>query len=328
MVITVVLLHNEHLYETAISSGEAVTFGSHKKDTVQVPDFAAGQVTVKWKKNGILVSARKAYNYEMDMAPLDTMLVLDKIRKTALFLSSLTTETEESLQLSYSSILKVGRASSNDIVIGLPYFSSTHFTLRNEGGSIRVEDEGSMNGTYLNGKKITVAKMKPGDVISVLHVQIRLENGILYFKNTGDALSIKEAGDTGAVQKSHAAGQMMLRYKRSPRMQNKLPEEEIIRAPPPTKGQKFSKNKGGAASLLGQGAMMAASMMTTAASPALLAARAASLISPVTSIVGSGNANKARKKSLEQYESQRREKYGAYILIFLPLPCNITQCPS
>lgn len=156
--------------------------------------------------------------------------------------------------------------------------------------------------------------MKSGDVLSVLSAQIRLENGTLYFRNVGDSLVIKELTAADGSQQSHAAGQQAeLHYKRSPRMQNKLPENDIILASAPTKGQRYEKSKGSFAAIAGQGAMMAASMLTTAASPALLAARAASLISPVTSVVSSGSAGKARKKSLEQYERDRRTKYGAYI---------------
>ena len=66
-------------------------------------------------------------------------------------------------------------------------------------------------------------------------------------------------------------------------------------------------------SLAGTSAMMAASVVTSAASPALLAARAASMISPITSVASNSGANKKRKKSLAEYEAMRREKYGAYI---------------
>ena len=65
--------------------------------------------------------------------------------------------------------------------------------------------------------------------------------------------------------------------------------------------------------LIGSGAMMGASMLTGMMSPALLAARTASLISPITSAVNAGKTNKKRKRSLEDYIRDRKEKYGAYI---------------
>ncbi len=314
MTVTVVLLNQDMIYHTTLESDKTVTFGSHKKDTVQVPGFASEQITIKWKKNGIHVNAKKAYSFEKEMAPLDTMLVLDRVTRTALFLSSLTVDAGEKLTLPYQCVLRCGRASDNDIVISLPFISSHHFTLTVEGGNVRIEDTGSTNGTYLNGKKVTVSKMKSGDMISVLSAQILLENGTLCFRNIGDALVIHDLENNSEADRMHAAGQQTeLHYKRSPRMQFKLPSEDIMLAAAPTKGQKYEKRKGIFASLAGQGAVMAASMLTTAASPALLAARAASLITPVTSLAGSGSAGKARKKNLEQYEASRRQKYGAYI---------------
>lgn len=59
--------------------------------------------------------------------------------------------------------------------------------------------------------------------------------------------------------------------------------------------------------------MFAANMAAGAASPALLAARAASLVSPVVSMASQSGSEKQRKAKSEQYEQQRMEKYGQYI---------------
>lgn len=315
MVITIILLHRDMLYYSQINSGETVTFGSHKKDTVKVDDFAAEQIAVRWKKNGISINAKKAYSYEEDMPKRDTIIPLDRSTKTALLLSTLYSDVVPSYSMPYNSSLKIGRDSSNDIAIDLPFVSGTHFSLKNESGYVRVEDLGSTNGLYLNGKKITVSKMKSGDTLSILGIMIKLENGTLYFYNVGDSCKIHVGGTSASVLKSHIDSQAEgLHYKRSPRAVNKLPDEDITLAAAPTKGQKYEKHSGGMfASLAGQGAMMATSMLTTVASPALIAARAASLISPVASIASQGSSGKRRKLSLEQYEANRQKKYGAYI---------------
>lgn len=46
---------------------------------------------------------------------------------------------------------------------------------------------------YLNGKRIKKAKMKSGDVLSILSISILLINGELYFENTGNKISIDYA---------------------------------------------------------------------------------------------------------------------------------------
>ncbi len=314
MVVTIILLHNDCLYNATIESGGTVTFGSHKKDSVRINNFMPNQVVVKWKKNGISVNAKKAYNFENNTIPLDTMIILDKINRTAIYFSTLTSQSDSSYTLPYNCILKIGRASTNDIVINLPFVSSLHFVLKNESGNVRIEDQGSTNGIYLNGKKTYVSRMKSGDIISILGVQIKLENGVLHFYNIGDDLLIKSTETNQDEQIAHVSGQIeKLVYKRSPRTQNKLPSEDIILSAAPNKGQKFEKRRGAFTGIISSSAMIATSMMVSAVSPALLAARAASLISPVSSVATSSSMNKQRKKSLEQYEAARREKYGAYI---------------
>lgn len=314
MIVTVVFLNKDNLYHTQLEMGKEVSIGSHKKDHIQIPSFEANQIVIKWKTSGISVHAKKAYNFYKDIVPLDTTIMLDYASKTALYLSSLTSKYPNSLKLPYNCILRIGRSDSNDVVLKLPFVSSSHFVLKNEAGNVRVEDIGSTNGLYLNGKRITIAKLKSGDVLSILSAQIRLLNGELFFSNLGNNIIIRGIKEDTDRSASHVDGQIThLKYRRSPRTQDQLPSEDILLAPAPSKGQKYEKGRGIFSSIAGSGAMFAASMLTSAASPALLAARAASMVSPVTSIASSSGSNKKRKKSIEQYEAMRREKYGAYI---------------
>ena len=314
MIITAVLLHNDNLYSSRITLGQELSLGSHKKDTIQIPEFGPTQVSLKWKANGIAINAKKAYGFETERAPLDTVIVLNNQTKTALYLSSETSEFGEPIKLPYNCIVKVGRSEANDIVLKIPFVSGSHFVLKNEAGTVRVEDQGSTNGIYLNGRRVSIAKMKSGDILSIFSVQMQLINGTLSFANVGGRMQAKPLEDPQADSVTHAsAASLRMKYRRSPRTQDQLPHEDIILASAPSKGQKYEKSRGMLTSLAGTGAMFAANMMTSALSPALLAARAASLVSPITSIASSTGANKRRKMTLEQYEAMRREKYGAYI---------------
>ena len=314
MIITAVLLHNERLYSYSLQYGQELSFGSHKKDTVQIPEFSSNQIVLKWRQNGVSVDAGRAYNFEKDVVPLNTLIVLNNATKTVLFLSSDTSVSDKSIRLPYNCILKFGRSDSNDVVVKMPFVSGSHFVLKNEAGNVRVEDQGSTNGLYLNGKKVSIARLKSGDVLSILSIRIKLTNGVLTFENVADKLEIKKIEDQSTEATSHMTqGALHLKYRRSPRTQDQFPTQDIVLANAPTKGQKYEKSRGMLASLAGTGAMFAANMMTSAVSPALLAARAASLVSPITSIASSSGSNKRRKMTLEQYEAMRREKYGAYI---------------
>lgn len=314
MVITAVLLHNENLYSVALRYGQEISIGSNKKDNIQIAEFTSRQIVIKWKNAGVYVNARTAYNFERNMVPLNTIIILDNATKTVLYLSSETVTSEKSIKLPYNCILKFGRAEFNDVVLKMPFVSNSHFILKNEAGNVRIEDQGSTNGLFLNGKRISIAKMKSGDILSILSVRIKLVNGTLIFENLGDKVEIKQIETQNVDTTSHMlANSLYLKYRRSPRTQDQLPSQDIILANAPNKGQKYEKSRGMFASIAGTGAMFAANMMTSAVSPALLAARAASLVSPITSVATSTGSNKRRKINLEQYEAMRREKYGAYI---------------
>lgn len=314
MTASVVLLHNDDIYHTILSDGQKLSFGTHKKDDVQVPGFDHGQISLWCRPGGILMDAGRVYKIKTEPAPMDRVILLDRDTKTALFISSLASRSNQTLRLPYDGIFTFGRRPENDVCINLPFVSGRHFTLKCEAGHVRIEDMNSTNGVFLNGKRVSVAGMKSGDMLSILSVQIRLLNGELSFSNVGDRLAIRRDG-SGLDDRTHMGGQTQhfLRYRRSPRIQSQLPCEDIVLAPPPVKGQKYEKSRGMLSSLLGSGVMLATGVLTTAVSPALMAARAASMVSPAVSAMSAGKDNRRRKRGIERYEEARRERYGAYI---------------
>ena len=57
----------------------------------------------------------------------------------------------------------VGRSTDNDIVLSDPRVSSLHAKIIHLNGNWRVLNLLSTNGTYVNGKKLTISPLKPGD---------------------------------------------------------------------------------------------------------------------------------------------------------------------
>lgn len=315
MVVTVAFLKGDYIYHTEIEYRQEITIGSGKKDTINVAELAQEQITVKWKKNGISVRADKSYGFREDHVAFNKVIVLDYASRTALYFSPDTSTDAEGVKLPYNCQITLGFDSKNNIVLKLPFISKTHIVFKNESGVLRVEDQNSKNGIYLNGKRVSTVRMKSGDVLSVLSVKIRMQNGILYFDNVSDYLHIQEIKDDSAFDTaSHLkANDGYVLYRRSPRMQEKLPTEKIIIANPPAKPAKFTKRRGMFTSLIGSSAMTAASMATGMFSPALLAARGASMVSPVVNIVSGKKQESRQKKKLNVYEQELMERYGAYI---------------
>ena len=71
--------------------------------------------------------------------------------------------------------ITLGRALSNDLVLGDARASREHARLECGAGGCEIVDLGSANGTRLNGKPVQRAALKPGDVVGVGSSQLRFE---------------------------------------------------------------------------------------------------------------------------------------------------------
>ncbi|MEM1442666.1 MAG: FHA domain-containing protein [Verrucomicrobiota bacterium] len=58
--------------------------------------------------------------------------------------------------------ITIGRGPDNDLVLDHPSLSGSHAVIQNEGGSFKVTDLGSTNGTFANGEQITEAPLVEG----------------------------------------------------------------------------------------------------------------------------------------------------------------------
>lgn len=71
----------------------------------------------------------------------------------------------------------VGRVSDNMFEIPEASVSSHHAEIHLRGNEVFVKDLGSTNGTFIHGEKITEGVLKPGQILRVGMVEMRLETG-------------------------------------------------------------------------------------------------------------------------------------------------------
>jgi len=69
----------------------------------------------------------------------------------------------------------VGRVEDNAFQIPEPSVSSHHCELLLQGADVVVRDLNSTNGTFINGEKITESVIKPGQVLRLGQIEMRLE---------------------------------------------------------------------------------------------------------------------------------------------------------
>jgi len=71
----------------------------------------------------------------------------------------------------------VGRLDDNTVHIPEASVSSHHCEIVGRGGEVVVKDLNSTNGTFINGQQITEAVLKPGQILRLGQIELRLETG-------------------------------------------------------------------------------------------------------------------------------------------------------
>lgn len=73
-------------------------------------------------------------------------------------------------------ITTIGRLDDNAFQIPEPSVSSHHCEVSLRGKEIFVKDLGSTNGTFIDGNKVTESAVKPGQILRLGTVEVRLED--------------------------------------------------------------------------------------------------------------------------------------------------------
>ena len=68
--------------------------------------------------------------------------------------------------------ITIGRDPESDIFLNDVTVSRTHAVLHMEGGDVRLEDVGSLNGTYVNDVIVTEATLTSGDTVQIGRFQM------------------------------------------------------------------------------------------------------------------------------------------------------------
>jgi len=71
----------------------------------------------------------------------------------------------------------IGRVEDNTFQVSDPSVSSHHCEVLLKGTEVVVRDLNSTNGTYINGERITETTLKPGQILRLGQIELRLDSG-------------------------------------------------------------------------------------------------------------------------------------------------------
>jgi ABC-type multidrug transport system ATPase subunit len=84
-------------------------------------------------------------------------------------------------------VLTIGRDAGNALVLTDLLVSRRHAELRHGAAGIEIVDLGSANGTYVNGRRVSSARLSEGDAVGIGRHQLRLQGEqLLEYTDTGD----------------------------------------------------------------------------------------------------------------------------------------------
>jgi len=83
----------------------------------------------------------------------------------------------------------VGRHPACDARLDSLRVSRHHCCMTHDDGAILVRDLGSTNGIRINGQRVEMGRLKPGDELSIAHIRYRLDDGLGHERTVAEASS-------------------------------------------------------------------------------------------------------------------------------------------
>jgi predicted component of type VI protein secretion system len=105
----------------------------------------------------------------------------------------------------------VGRHPACDARLDSLRVSRHHCCMMQENGEVVVRDLGSTNGIRINGQRVEMGRLKPGDELSIAHIRYRLDHGQGHDQTLADPAGLLPCSP-GAMP-GHAPGSPNLEHK-------------------------------------------------------------------------------------------------------------------
>jgi len=240
MKIAMALNWGEKSFQLSFDENQVLMIGEKKADDLCIPGFGR-RISLVCNRENVTLQVEKGKKNSDISVQLGRFAVIDYDERISAFFTE-EMVSDLTLPLPAEGVLHIGRNATtawdekNEVVIVLPFVSDRHFRIVCSRGETMVEDLGSKNGLFLNGKRIRSGLWREGDVLSVCTLQMTLHQNVVFFKNVEKALVTLPAVDTRKSAPMNPIQDSRLLYSRSPRLVSAVREEEIRIERPPQKG--------------------------------------------------------------------------------------------
>jgi len=134
--------------------------------------------------------------------------------------------------------VNIGKSPGNNIVLPSMFVSGEHAAIIRDGGTLKLCDRKSKNGTFVNGAKVGECALRDGDEIFILGYRIKIRGNILEINNIGNGVVVNglktEISSSDTADLPAMTGSAPYPYfQRSPRICGQIAGGELeVSAPP------------------------------------------------------------------------------------------------
>lgn len=166
------LIIEDALYHFVIKKNEKIVLDSLGKSNIRVPELGEQKICIEFYKHLVLktLTAKSVVRWKSELLYADQKKILDIGKKAALLIDEINdVPAELEVKIPLKGSISVGREIDNNICINDKFVSGYHFIIHSDNYFMTIEDIGSRNGTFVNGKAINRRMLTVGDTIDIIH---------------------------------------------------------------------------------------------------------------------------------------------------------------
>lgn len=209
-------------------------------------EAVGGHWVLKTGRNAFIKNANGSTAREICVEPLNfyNIFIVSSGESAFLFSEPVTDDRRKykKYMLPYSGRITIGRSPSCDICYKNAFVSSKHAELIINGGEVYLNDLGSSNGTFVNGRRVARHRLLPSQTIYIMGLKIIIGKGFISVNNPDNLVKCSSESlgkyirqHISKVQDEilHDEKRSSNAFSRSPRFMRKIETAVITIDPPP-----------------------------------------------------------------------------------------------